>query len=244
MKCFLSFFLSTILSTVAYADAAQHTLEVGNRVEQKSSAKGPGNVKLQIQNCKINLNLEIKDYLWFNEPDAIFYRAKTKLNNRDKPFLWQAKTNSGYNWQFRKPGRIDDIWLGFMCASSDEFYWNKDLSRTDGKDAPASIELASIKEANKLKCPASKVNGIWRVDGRTNSINDYKLVEVNGKDWSGFVFGIQNKKDATYKEIRVCLIHGDEVLLGFASDDTKSLRLPVDALDTYAKIISSISFVD
>jgi hypothetical protein len=244
MKCFLSFFLSTILSTVAYADAAQHTLEVGNRVEQKSSAKGPGNVKLQIQNCKISLNLEIKDHLWFNEPDAIFFRSKSKLNTREKPFLWQAKTNSGYNWQFRKPGRTDDIWLGFMCASSDEFDWNADLARADSKDTAAPIELALIKEANKFKCPASKISGAWKIDGRTSSVDDYKLVEVNGRNWNGFIFGVQNKKDATYKEIRVCLIHGDEVLLGFASDDTKKLRLPADALDTYVKIISSINFVD
>jgi hypothetical protein len=244
MKYLLSFLLFGLLSAFGHAGNIDNAMEVGNKLGQKSTAVGPINAKLQIQNCKISLNLEFKDHLWFNEPDAIFYRVKSKLNSREKPFLWQAKTNSGYSWQFRKPGRTDDIWLGFMCASSDEFYWNEDLSRTDSKDTAPSTEQALIKQANKFKCPASKVNGAWKIDGQANSIDDYKLVEVNGKNWNGFIFGVQNKKDATYKEIRVCLMHGDEVLLGFASDDTKKLRLPANALDSYVKIISSINFVD
>jgi hypothetical protein len=244
MKYFLFFLLAGLLSTLGHANYINNAFEVGNKLGQKSTAVGPINTKLQIQNCKISLNLEIKDHLWFNEPDAIFFRAKSKLSSREKPFLWQAKTNSGYNWQFRKPGRTDDIWLGFMCSSLDEFDWNADLSRTHTKDTVPPTEIALIKEANKFKCPASKVSDVWNIDGRTNSGDSYKLVQVNGKNWNGFIFGVQNKKDATYKEIRACLIHGDEVLLGSASDDTKKLRLPADALDIYVKIISSINFVD
>jgi hypothetical protein len=243
MKYLICIFFSIFVPALAQADKVQPAFEVGNNYGQKSMAKGPGVARLQLQNCKINLNLETKDYIWFNEPDAIFYRSKGTFKNQEKPYLWQAETSSGYNWQFRKSGRIDDIWLGFMCAGLDEFYWNEDLSRADKKDE-AQTEATLIKEDNKFKCPASKVNGKWEIDRKINSTTDYKLVEITGKNWEGFLLGIRNRKDVTYKEVRACLIHQGEVLLMSASDDTKKLRLPVDALNTYLKIISSINFID
>jgi len=202
MAIFVAGFLAVAyFSGDALADDGMVKLGVGTST---LTADGPKSVQVRMGDCQFSMTLKKDEYIKYNDPDLILYRANAPLPDRELPFLQQAQTYSGYDWWFEKRGTINVPWIGFMCEKISDFKWSPDNAQPD-----ISQEMQDIMDANSLRCPADFDGKQWtplRRNGGSNFVN----VDVPGAN--GFALDIKSKDGV--KGARFCFVNGKNVLIG------------------------------
>lgn len=216
------------------------TVEVGNQNGWSASASGPAVAVMHLDGCQFSLPLAEQQSLTFVTPHALFIEAKRGDRARNRPYLWQAQTNSGYAWSFRKPGARQDKWFGLMCDSPEYFSFQGPYTPDPAQEYNPAIE--SLRQDSEHKCPATLTGHGWVPSPQAGPANSYVFKPLQGANWSGFIFGFRNPGRDSFGRISFCLVHGDNVLLGAAENDPQPLELSPRTLAEITAIVSSITF--
>jgi hypothetical protein len=227
-----------ILYSLTYTSAFADNEAIGNGAGEALSAVGPRTLQINLSECKFSITLEDNQYIEFNDPDIVFYEKNSTTHTR-KPYLWQAETTSGYNWQFRTDGDTSTYWFGIMCAGTSEF-----LDDFSGKKTEASsLELDLIRKSNETHCPATYADGNWHPNHHITNLQNYIFQEVNGENWSGFAMGFKSSDGKEFSSLKFCLVHQNKVLIG-ASESDSPLSLPEDSFHKLLQTLSKIKFIE
>ena len=216
----------------------QAIVRVGDRDGYVASAEGPGNVQVNMGDCRFSLRLTGGQHISFNGPDVVFYQSAKALAAKQQPYLWQAPMSHGYFWSFRKDGAVDARWFGLMCEDASDFDW----SVLPGQQDQLPAELQDIMSDNAQRCPAIFKQGKWTP---AKALKTGVFRPLSGPGWSGFVLAYPAAKPATtLTAIQFCLVHGRHVLIGAAQDDRRELAMPIDFLEPLVHSLSSLRFED
>ncbi|GLC91842.1 hypothetical protein Tamer19_12500 [Cupriavidus sp. TA19] len=228
----MTFILSSNLTFAEIAPVPKTS--VGNDIGSSQFADGPGNIAVTLGDCKFSINLAKDDHIRFNDPDMIIYRSATRFSDNRMPYLSQTEMAAGYDWSFKKKGRLDDRWIGIMCESTSNFSWGiKNIENV-------TPELTQIIATNSYRCPAKFTNNAWNPISMGKGV---KFRALDGKGWSGVVVAYLHRNNQTKLErINICIVQGSNVLIGASENFNGTLRIPVSFFDEIAELMSSIEF--
>lgn len=216
-------------------------VDIGNQPGYSAYASGKTIAAIHQGNCSYSMVLLENQYVKFNTPDVVFLESKTAPKDKSWPYLAQAEMSAGYNWSFKKDSDLKSKWFGLMCDGAENF----DLQGAGINSNPEELspELQDVKEANNLKCPAKLTEKGWVPNSNAGRPEGYVFQELNGANWSGFIFGFRNERKDSIDRISFCLVRDGNVLVGAAENYSKPLLLNQKDFEEIKATLKTVRFL-
>lgn len=216
-------------------------VDIGNQPGYSAYASGKAIAAIHQGNCSYSMVLLENQYVKFNTPDVVFLESKTMPKDKSWPYLTQAEMSAGYNWSFKKDGGLESKWFGLMCDGTENFdLQGASISSNSGEVSP---ELQDVKEANNLKCPATLTGKGWVPNNNAGRPGEYIFQELNGANWSGFIFGFRDKMKDSIARVSFCLVRDSNVLVGAAENYSKPLLLNQKSFEEIKATLETVKFL-
>ncbi|SFE08289.1 hypothetical protein SAMN05216577_1653 [Pseudomonas citronellolis] len=235
-NCIVLFISTTGAISTAIASPPEHTVSLGNRLEDVRDFSGPSVIETKQGDCSYSLSLGDHQHAQYDDPDIVIYEAPSKINRNSTPYLWQAESATGYDWAFKNPGNPELKWFGLMCESKENF----PFSMTNEDDLPP--EYREILESNSLKCPADFRNGRFVIKSSMAGDNSYIFQRLSENNWEGVLVLHKQKGKENYDQIRFCLVHEGVVLIGTSENEEPAPSIDKNFAEDLAKIIKTVNF--
>jgi hypothetical protein len=213
--------LAVSIIAISYPFLCQaQTPALGNEPGEIKSSNLSGSLEVRQGECNYSVKLKENQTITYNTPDIIIYENTLPIDSKSIPYMWQPETYSGYDWNFKNPGRRNLRWLGLICESAENLpFLNTNKSElTFGSD--------EIIGSNRFKCPAKLFDGKFVLSEEVSSDKNYTIENISQNNWSGFIVFHRSKPKNTYDQMRFCLLHDNVVLIG-----TTENAQPAPALD-------------
>lgn len=193
---------------------------LGDEPGEIKSSNLAGPLEVRQGECNYSVKLKANQTITHNTPDIIIYENTPPIDSKFIPYMWQPETYSGYEWNFKNPGRRNLRWLGLICESAEN------LPFLNVNKAEPKLGNDEIIESNRFKCPANIVDGKFVLSEEISSDKNYTIENISQNNWSGFIVFHRSKPKNTYDQMRFCLLHDNVVLIG-----TTENAQPAPALD-------------
>jgi len=238
-KAILALFLTLIIEN-SYAQIETHQNQSG-QLSIQTKVTGPLSATVKLSSCKFSISLSPNQHLLYDGLSIIFYQSTIDLPHEEKPYLSQAQTYSGYDWNFLKKGNKETKWLGLMCEGKTNF----PLETFSPNPQPdETIAIQSVRELNGLKCPALFRNKKWKPSPKLKTENS-NYFNISNKTWSGFItWRSKENSDSKIESLRFCLFHGENVIIGASENTPEPLQIPHDFIKTVKELLETIEFID
>ena len=216
-------------------------VDIGNQPGYSAYTSGKAIAAIHQGNCSYSIMLLENQYVRFNTPDVVFLESKNVPKDKSWPYLTQAEMSAGYNWNFKKDSDLKSKWFGLMCDGAENF----DLQGTGISSNPEEVSpvFQDVKEANNLKCPATLTDKGWVPNNNAGRPEEYIFQELNGANWSGFIFGFRNKKKDSITRVSFCLVRDGNVLVGAAENYSKPLLLDQKSFEEIKATLETVKFL-
>lgn len=135
-NCIVLFISITGATSTAIAYSPEYMVSLGNQLEDVREFSGPSVIETKQGDCSYSLSLGDQQRAQYDAPDIVIYEAPSKINRNSTPYLWQAESATGYDWDFKNPGNPEFKCFGLMCESKENF----PFPMTNEDDLPPNIE--------------------------------------------------------------------------------------------------------
>lgn len=242
MRLYLSLAACLISMSAASSEgnSSSAALKLGNEPGYSTLASGASIVEIHQGNCNYSIDLKASQYVKFNTPDVVFLESETPPKEKDWPYLEQAEMSAGYDWNFKKDDNLKSKWFGLMCDGIGNFDFQSNGGVGSEEDSP---ELQDVKQSNGFKCPATLTDNGWVPNKNAGRPDSYFFQKLSGAGWSGFVLGFKGGGGKNIARVSFCIVQGENVLVGAAENQPRSLSLSEESFDGMKSVLESIQFL-
>ncbi|MFV3372214.1 hypothetical protein ACNFH5_28930 [Pseudomonas sp. NY15435] len=230
---FKFFFVSLIINPLL---CHAQTPVLGDESGEEKSLNFAGPLEIRQGECRYTATLDKNQTIIHNTPDIVIHEIVSTRDQKPTPYLWQPETYSGYEWNFKNPGRRNLRWFGLICESAENLPFLKE------DKLAAGLGNNEVIESNKLKCPAELVNGKFTLPKKLTSDKNYTIERITKSTWTGFLVLHKSKSRNIYDQMRFCLLHNDVVLIGTTENMQPAPMLDEKFRKMVIEFINSITF--